>query len=65
MYTATSNHSGGVNCGFLDGSVRFIPDTVDTNGLADTPTGKHLTGKSRLGVWGALGTPNGGETQSL
>ena len=64
MYTATSNHSGGVNCGFLDGSVRFIPDTVDTNGLALIKTGKHLTGKSPLGVWGAMGTPNGGETES-
>ena len=64
MYTATSYHSGGVNCGFFDGSVRFIPDTVDTNGLADIKTGKNLTGKSPLGVWGAMGSPNGGETES-
>jgi hypothetical protein len=46
----------------VDGSVRFIPDTIDTNGLADIPTGINLTGKSPLGVWGALGSPNGGET---
>ena len=64
MYTATSYHSGGVNCGFFDGSVRFIPETVDTNGLANIPTGKTLTGQSPLGVWGAMGTPNGGETKS-
>jgi len=29
--TATSNHSGGVNAGFCDGSVRFIKNTVATN----------------------------------
>ena len=62
MLTATSYHSGGVNAAMLDGSVRFIPDTIDTNGLADIPTGVNLTGKSPLGVWGALGSPNGGET---
>ena len=64
MLAATSYHSGGVNAGMLDGSVRFIPDTIDTNGLADIPTGINLTGKSPLGVWGALGSPNGGETVS-
>ena len=65
ILTATSYHSGGVNVGMLDGSVRFISDTIDTNGLADIKTGNSLTGKSPLGVWGALGTPNGGETVSL
>jgi prepilin-type processing-associated H-X9-DG protein len=28
--TATSNHPGGVNVGFCDGSVKFIKDSVDT-----------------------------------
>jgi prepilin-type N-terminal cleavage/methylation domain-containing protein/prepilin-type processing-associated H-X9-DG protein len=28
--TATSNHSGGVNVGFADGSVRFVKDTIST-----------------------------------
>ena len=65
ILSCSSYHSGGVNVGMLDGSVRFISDTVDTNGLADTPTGTNLTGKSRLGVWGAMGTPNGGETVAL
>jgi prepilin-type N-terminal cleavage/methylation domain-containing protein/prepilin-type processing-associated H-X9-DG protein len=27
--SARSNFSGGVNCAFADGSVRFIPDTID------------------------------------
>ncbi|MDD3471135.1 MAG: DUF1559 domain-containing protein [Thermoguttaceae bacterium] len=65
MMTATSYHPGGVNSGFFDGSVRFIQDSIDTNGSADTPTGINLTGNSRLGVWGAIGSPNGGEARSL
>ena len=65
MYTTTSYHNGGVNVGMLDGSIRFISDTIDTNGLPDIKTGVNLTGKSPLGVWGALCTPNGGETVTL
>lgn len=61
----TSNHTGGVNCGRMDGSVTFVSDTVDTNGLPETPTGRNLKGESRFGVWGAMGTPKGGESKSL
>src|SRR3954467_7885026 len=28
MITASSNHAGGVNCCFLDGSVKFIKDSI-------------------------------------
>jgi prepilin-type N-terminal cleavage/methylation domain-containing protein/prepilin-type processing-associated H-X9-DG protein len=28
LVTAASEHSGGVNCGFLDGSVKFIKDSI-------------------------------------
>jgi prepilin-type processing-associated H-X9-DG protein len=28
LITASSNHPGGVNCGFLDGSVKFISDSI-------------------------------------
>ncbi|MDR3110924.1 MAG: DUF1559 domain-containing protein [Planctomycetaceae bacterium] len=65
FYAATSNHSGGVNCGYVDGSVRFIPDTVDTNGLPNALQGKRIDGESMYGVWGAMGTPSGGESKSL
>jgi prepilin-type N-terminal cleavage/methylation domain-containing protein/prepilin-type processing-associated H-X9-DG protein len=60
----TSNHFGGVNASFADGSVRFISETVDT-GNGDTWGGLKATGTSPFGVWGAMGSRDGGETTSL
>jgi type II secretory pathway pseudopilin PulG len=65
FYAASSFHPGGVNCGIGDGAVRFITDTIDVNGLPVSPQGVLLRGKSRFGVWGALGTPKGGESVTL
>jgi prepilin-type processing-associated H-X9-DG protein len=62
VYSATSNHSGGVNIGLFDGSTRFISDTVDTNGSS---AGQVTSGQSPYGVWGALGSPDGGEAVVL
>lgn len=62
LYAATSYHSGGVNVAMFDGSVRFISDTINTGTL--TVGGIHV-GMSPYGVWGALGSVNGGETTSL
>jgi prepilin-type N-terminal cleavage/methylation domain-containing protein len=65
FYTAQSNHTGGVNTGRFDGSVSFVSDSVDTGGLPpDVKQGKALVGASRFGVWGAMGTHNGGEVAS-
>ena len=59
VFSPQSNHSGGVNVGIADGSVRFVSDTID----AGSPNSYGVTGgKSPYGVWGALGTPMGGET---
>ncbi|QDV22728.1 DUF1559 domain-containing protein [Aureliella helgolandensis] len=58
VMTAQSWHTGGVNCVFGDGSVRFISETIDA-GNAGAP--EQLSGPSPYGVWGALGTINGGE----
>ncbi|MDR3109433.1 MAG: DUF1559 domain-containing protein [Planctomycetaceae bacterium] len=62
-YSASSNHSGGVNCGFVDGSIHFVSETVDTNGLPDSKQGNKLMGTSSYGVWDAMGTPSGGESK--
>jgi prepilin-type processing-associated H-X9-DG protein len=61
-YTVNSNHPGGVNAARVDGSVFFVPNSIDTNGLPDAMTGSFLTDASPYGVWGALGTPRGGES---
>jgi prepilin-type processing-associated H-X9-DG protein len=54
----TSYHIGGVNTCFADGSVHFISDRIDTGNLSLPPVKK---GQSPYGVWGALGSANGGE----
>ncbi|MBR6387675.1 MAG: DUF1559 domain-containing protein, partial [Thermoguttaceae bacterium] len=54
-----SNHSGGVNVGMLDGSVRFVSETIDCGNLNAYQV---TAGKSPYGVWGAMGSPQGGET---
>jgi hypothetical protein len=65
IYSASSFHSGGVNCGIGDGAVRFIPNSVDCGGLPQSVQGINLRGKSLFGVWGALGTPRGGDSATL
>jgi hypothetical protein len=57
----TSNHSGGVSGALGDGSVRFISGTVDTG----TGSACVISGNSPFGVWGALGSKDGGESNSL
>ncbi|MDR3111183.1 MAG: DUF1559 domain-containing protein [Planctomycetaceae bacterium] len=54
MTTPNSYHSGGVNAVFVDGSVRFISDTIETDLSATRST--TLKGKSPYKVWGAMGT---------
>jgi prepilin-type processing-associated H-X9-DG protein len=66
-YPPQSYHTGGVNAGFGDGSVRFVTDGVDTNGLNGSAGGGEPTysGRSLFGVWGALGSVSGGDQGSL
>ena len=69
IVSASSNHSGGVNAVMLDGSVRFISETISTNITGRdneaVPCQGPISGKSPYGVWGALGSISGGETDVL
>jgi len=64
---ASSMHTGGVNIVTLDGAVRFVSDSVDTgntSAIAQTAT-QAPSGVSLYGVWGAMGTLDGGEVAQL
>lgn len=61
----SSYHRGGVNVCLVDGSVHFIPDSIDTGDLTATQGGQNSPnanpGASHYGVWGAMGTPEAGD----
>jgi prepilin-type N-terminal cleavage/methylation domain-containing protein/prepilin-type processing-associated H-X9-DG protein len=76
----SSCHTGGANTVFGDGSVHFISETIDylTNASSKTASignnagggvnrnkTNYRSGESIFGVWGALGSINGGEAKSL
>jgi prepilin-type N-terminal cleavage/methylation domain-containing protein len=68
LLSPTSYHSGGVNAGIMDGSVRFIQDAVNTGNLSSNYTGYPEQGggaPSPYGVWGNLATKNGGESTTM
>src|SRR6185437_5357516 len=54
VYSASSLHPGGVLVTLVDGSVRFVKETISCGnyGVGNPPS---------FGVWGALGTIAGGE----
>lgn len=63
VFPPSSYHPGGVNAGLCDGSVQFISETIDTGNLA-LPEAKSAGVKaSPYGVWGAIGSMNGGEAK--
>jgi prepilin-type processing-associated H-X9-DG protein len=63
FFSATSNHSGGVNVALADGSVRFVRDSISAGDQAFDANA--VVGVSPYGVWGALGSRNGGEVVTL
>jgi prepilin-type N-terminal cleavage/methylation domain-containing protein/prepilin-type processing-associated H-X9-DG protein len=66
LFPPQSYHPGGVNAAMSDGSVRFISETIDTGNLAApepaTWGNPVRPNESPYGVWGRLGSLDGGET---
>jgi prepilin-type processing-associated H-X9-DG protein len=64
IFSANSYHAHGVNTVFADGSVHFIMETINSGDITDTTIPVN-SGTSLFGVWGALGSINGGETVEI
>lgn len=60
----SSNHNGGVNAVYADGSIHFISNSIDT-GNVNSGIAQPTSGPSLYGVWGALGSKSGGETVAI
>jgi prepilin-type processing-associated H-X9-DG protein len=56
-----SRHPGGVNAMMADGSVRFVSETINAGNPASAAA---VQGPSPYGVWGAMGSKDGGEATS-
>jgi hypothetical protein len=64
VFSVYSWHPGGVQATLVDGSVRFVAESIDTGNAAAADPGRTSL-KSPFGVWGAMGTRTGGETVTL
>lgn len=60
IWTPTSEHFGGVQLAFGDGSIRFLSEAIDSGNLAAVAPDLNAL-ESPYGVWGALGTKNAGD----
>ncbi len=64
MSPPSSRHTGGVQVAMADGSVHFVSENIDTgNPLANSVA--NPSGPSDYGVWGALGSKDGGEVAQI
>jgi len=73
VFSPSSNHTGGVNCLVADASVQFVSETINYSIPDDQnpnpPAFKKYEGrdgrKSNFGVWGALGSIDGSESNAM
>ncbi len=65
LSTVSSNHRGGVNALKVDGSVIFVSDTINAVTAGRANENPVTIGVSPYGIWGALGSINGGESTAL
>jgi Protein of unknown function (DUF1559). len=77
--SAASNHTGGVNGAIVDGSVTFVTDTVNSGQQDFDPFGGDINKggngataptvsirpNTYYGTWGAYGSRNGNESNTL
>jgi prepilin-type processing-associated H-X9-DG protein len=61
IWSATSEHPGGVQVAMADGSVRFVNDNINSGNLAAVAPAVDSGAGSPYGVWGALGTKGAGD----
>jgi hypothetical protein len=71
LSAANSYHTGGVNAVRGDGAVSFINDSINNLSLGYTAASADVSGnpnsrngESPFGIWGALGSINGGEANA-
>lgn len=63
-WSASSRHGGGVNVVMVDGSVKFVTDSIDT-GNSQSPARLITNGEaSPYGLWGAMGTRSSSDDAS-
>ena len=69
IFSASSNHTGGVNTAMGDGSVQFVSDAIscETANYGSTVNAIRAvpTGRSPFGAWGAMGSVDGNESTIL
>jgi prepilin-type processing-associated H-X9-DG protein len=65
MGTLSSFHPNGAQVAMTDGHVHFITQNIDAGNPTVPDVVGNLSGPSPWGVWGALGSKNGGEAAQL